>query len=317
MGCTIRVTTSDYFYNKWKMCRSRYWGTSGGSLTSMTIVMYKKSGNESHRFRAGEKVTFDGGAYTVKILNIGEGYATIEVWKTSELAPPEPRTDRIKAQILSCYSDKLGYNVGDTARTSVTVKNIGDTGTIYVKTGFGYIDSSNMIFLTGSPRADQLFIRNGQFYTFSDSLKVDITDYYRQQGIGWAYLQQQMYIFFLAGHKPQYPYGDIVWDDEKHIKIYIEEPEGFTDPTSLDESILGDIPEIIEDAIPAFGGLGGLGGVIGDVWDEAKPDAKDVIEWVVDKFTPEPKEEEEPPDMMPFIYIGFAGLIGYLLIRSQ
>lgn len=303
MGCTIRVTRSDYFYNKWKMCRSRYWGTSAGGLTAATIVMYKGSGNESHRIRDKETATFDGGAYTVKVLNLGQGYATIEVWKASELKEDEPRTDRIKAQILSCYSDKLGYAVGDTARTSVTVKNIGDQGTIFVKTGFGYIDSSNMIYLTGSPRADQLFIMNGQFYTFCDSVKVDITDYYRQQGIGWAYLQQQMYLFFLAGHKPLYPSGDIVWDTERHIKVYLE-PEGdFTDPTDLDESIIGDIGDVIEDVIP-------------DVSD-ITPSVKDVIDWGIDKLTPEPKEDEEPIDIKPFLYMGLVGMVGYMLLRSQ
>lgn len=36
--------------------------------------------------------------------------------------------------------------------------------------------------------------------------------------------------------------------------------------------------------------------------------------WLLNKYKP---EEKEQPDMMPFIYIGFAGLIGYLLIMSQ
>ena len=35
--------------------------------------------------------------------------------------------------------------------------------------------------------------------------------------------------------------------------------------------------------------------------------------WLVNKY----KEPKEKPDLMPFAYIGFAGLVGYLLIRSQ
>ena len=136
-------------------------------------------------------------------------------------------------------------------------------------------------------------------------MKVDITDYYRQQGIGWAYLQQQMYLFFLVGHKVN---GDMIWDTERHIKIYLDPQDDFVDPTSLPE-VLPDIDEAIE----GFGGLGGLKWL----YDEVKPDAKDVVDWVVDKITPEPKPEEEKPDMMPFIYIGYIGIIAYILIRSQ
>lgn len=312
MGCTTRVTTSDCFYNNWKMCRGVYWGTDGVSTRTgkAGIVMSLHGGTcpssgERKLISVGGKTSFGNGLYIAKLLNVGERYATIEVWDKSELEP-----DMTKAQIISNHSDKLGYTVGDIIKSECVVKNIGGAGTIYLTVGLGYIDSGNMIFLTGTPTTDQLFLNYQQFYTFKEDVKVDITDYYRQRGIGWAYLQQQMYLFFLVGHKVS---GDIVWDAERHIKIYLDEPEGFTDPTSLDESILGDIEDVIEDAIPAFGGLGGLGGVI----DELKPDAKDVIDWVVDKLTPEPKPEEEPIDIMPFLYIGFMGLIGYMLIRSQ
>lgn len=219
----------------------------------------------------------------------------------------EKEPDMTKPQIISNHSDKLGYNVGDIIKSECVVKNIGSAGTIYLTVGLGYIDSSNMIFLTGMPTTDQLFLNYQQMYTFKEDVKVDITDYYRQKGIGWAYLQQQMYLFFLVGHRES-TLGNIIWDTERHIKIYIDEPKGFTDPTSIPE-VLPDLDEAIE----GFGGLGGLKWV----YDEVKPDAKDVVDWIIDVITPEPKPEEEPVDIMPFLYIGFAGLIGYMLVRSQ
>ena len=220
--------------------------------------------------------------------------------------PDEPTMT--KAQIISNHSDKLGYAVGDIIKSECVVKNIGGAGTIFLTVGLGYIDSSNMIFLTGFPATDQLFLSYQQLYTFKEDVKVDITDYYRQRGIGWAYLQQQMYLFFLVGHKTD---GDLVWDTERHIKIYIDEPGGFKDPTDLDETIIDDIiPDVIDDIIGGFGGLGGLKWA----YDKTK-DIEHVPDWIADKLRGE--ENGEPPDLMPLIYIGFAGLVGYLLIRSR
>ena len=291
MGCTIRVTTSDYWNNVWKMCRSGYWATNYVTTTKAEInFSLDSSGSNKERkyFRVGETATFNNGKYVVKILNVGRGYATIEVWESGELEP-----DMTKAQIISNYSDKLVYTVGETIKSEAVVKNIGSSGTIYLTVGVGYIDSSNMIFLTGTPTTDQLFINFGQSYTFQEDVRVDITDYYRQEGIGWAYLQQQM--FFLAGHSVG---GDVIWDTERHITIFLDPDGDFTDPTSLDESLLGDIKDVVEDAIPPFGGIGGLVGVY-------------------DKIVGNDDDSDSDFDIMPLIYIGFAGLVGYLLIRSQ
>ena len=312
MGCKIRVRTSDCMNNHWKMCRGVYWATSGVGTSYAEIRMSKTGGycpaGEVHRIKIGDKVLFGNGKYTATVTQtFDRGSANITIWKTDELEP-----DVTKFQIISNHSDKLGYNVGDIIKSECVIKNIGSAGTAYLTVGLGYIDSSNMISLTGFPTTDQLYLNYNQRYTFKEDVKVDITDYYRQRGIGWAYLQQQMYLFFLAGHKVD---GNTVWDTERHIKIYLDMPEGFKDPTSLEESVIGDIPEIIEDAIPAFDRIGRLGGVI----DDLKPDTWDITKWVADKLTPEPEpeEKEKAPDLMPFIYIGFAGLIGYLLIKGQ
>ena len=306
MGYSVRLLINSCFKNEWVPVYGVHWACSGQSRDTIAKITMSKTGGScpssgtTKTITKSKSATFSNGAYTVKLIMVNSRGASVVIYRTSELEP-----SMTKPQIISNHSDKLGYNVGDIIKSECVIKNIGAAGTVYLTVSLGYIDSSNMIYLTGFPTTDQLYLNYQQIYTFKEDVKVDITDYYRQQGIGWAYLQQQMYLFFLAGHKVG---GDMVWDTERHIKIYLEEPDEFKDPTSLPE-VLPDLDEAIE----GFGGVGGLKWL----YDEVKPDAKDVIDWVVDKVTPEPKEEEEPPDIMPFIYIGFAGLIGYLLIRSQ
>lgn len=312
MGVSLLVHVGDCFRNKWVYGNGVYWGTAGVNSKDqrVTIVMTRNKNsscpgnNERKVIKYGETIPFGNKEFYVKL---NKAYDTtcahITIYTAEEIKPEEP--DMIKPQIMSNHSDKLGYRVGDIIKSECVIKNIGGAGTIYLTVGVGYIDSGNMIFLTGFPTTDQLYLNYNQSYTFKEDVKVDITDYYRQQGIGWAYLQQQMYLFFLVGHKVN---GDMIWDTERHIKIYLDPQDDFIDPTSLPE-VLPDIDEAIE----GFGGLGGLKWL----YDEVKPDAKDVVDWVVDKITPEPKPEEEKPDMMPFIYIGYIGIIAYILIRSQ
>ena len=297
MGCTTRLTTHDCFYDQWKMCRGVYWSLNGAKDGRYANVIMSREGGScpssgtKKQFYVNKRGTFN--EFTVNVIRAGDSSATIEVWRTEELEP-----DMTKGQIISNHSDKLGYAVGDIIKSECVVKNIGGAGTIYLTIGVGYIDSSNMIFLTGNPTTDQLFLNYQQLYTFREDVRVDITDYYRQQGIGWAYLQQQMYLFFLVGHKVN---GDIIWDTERHISIYLEPDGDFTDPTSL--------PEVLPD-------LPGVGDIIPDVGD-VLPSAGDVVNWVVDVLTPEPKPGDESPGLMPFLYIGFMGFIGYLLLKSQ
>ena len=139
-------------------------------------------------------------------------------------------------QIISNSMDGgLMYTVGERIYPECVVKNIGDAGIIKIQMGLGYINKyDNQTYFTGKVITGNIDFLEGQSKRLYGSFEVQLTDYYAQDGVGWAYEPVQIYLFFILDGANTYT--------ERHIRVYLEAPEGYKDPTSL--------PEILPDIIP-------------------------------------------------------------------
>lgn len=289
MGCTTQIRTSDCFYNRWKMCRGVYWSHRGGNRYEAKVVMSRTGGacpssGESKTVRIGEKELFGDGEYTVKVLSTDPTYARIEVWRTSELNEDEPEMPNFGFGTAEITQTNIGpgliFNVGDKIDCLLRVMNTGDRSKIHGAVGLGYHDREGNVFFTGRYMIDNIEIPSGETFTWNPLIEVLHKDYAAREMTSHGPA-----MYFMSGHEEN---DNVIWDRSEYIPVELLLESGYVDPLDP-EGVPDDWPEPVYE----------------DPWDDF---------W--GKVTPEP-EEKEKPDLMLFIYIGFIGLIGYLLIRSQ
>lgn len=262
----VMVHVSDCFRNQWKYGVGMYWGTAGANgrdrPQSAAIVMTSNKSsscpgtNERKRVTRGESVYFGDGEYKVTLNNVYDtttAHITVATdiprpssdpepeddfefgggetgggddgfggdWADSTLPIGDVRTVYIKDPVGTEYQD--GYII----EPATNIQNDGSAGDVYIQTGIGFIDSDNMIWMTGTPVKTQEYLSHNKIKTIYPFVQVEETDYHRQEGIGW-FKKEQMYVFILAGH---WGTSGVVWDDEMHKAISIYPTQTWTDPT--------------------------------------------------------------------------------------
>ena len=274
MGCTIRITSGMCFEDDWGMCRGVYWARSGGGTHSSTICMstIEEScpGGERQSINVGSTTTFGDGEYTVKLLNVGSDYSTIEVWRTSEVEEEDESELLERAEITqSVIGPGLVFNVDSYIDYSLRIMNTGKTGIIHGLIGLGYYDDG-YVWFTGEYDLVEEEVLSGEQFTWNRSFQVLHSDYAARDmtPLGPA-------VYFMAGHEEN---EEIIWDRTEYIPVELILENGYVDPEDPD-GVPDDWP------IPVPG-------------DDAKPGNK-------------------PLGLMWIVYIGFASLIGYMLLTSQ
>ena len=302
MGCTTQITTSDCFYNKWKMCRGVYWALKGGNDNQAKVVMSYTGGacpssGETKTIDRTHTGTFAGGDFIVKVLYARPSFATIEVWKASELNEdevpelvkiPTPVIGTGKAEITQTnIGPGLIFNVGSQINYSLRVMNTRETGKIYGAIGLGYHDKEGKVYFTGRYANENIIIPTGDMFAWDGFIEVLHKDYAARN-----MTLRGPAVYFMAGHQEN---KSIVWDRSEYIPVELLLESGYVDPLDP-EGVPDDWEEPVYVEPDPWG----------DFWDIVTPIPE-----------PEPEPEKEPIDILPFIYIGFAGLIGYLLVRNQ
>ena len=131
------------------------------------------------------------------------------------------------------------YRDGFIIEPVTNIQNDGADGDVYIWAGIGFIGEDNIIKFSGNPVKSQEYLSKGQIKTVRTFIQIEETDYHRQQGIGWAFKKEQMYVFILAGH---WDTSGVVWDDYMKKPITLYPTETWSDPTEPDNWFGGDDP---------------------------------------------------------------------------
>ena len=297
MSYLLHLTTSQCFSNQWVPVYGVYWAVSSTSRTSAKIHMSETGGycpsGEAQEIRHGYTKTYSNGMrVTLEDLQDYGGHAIIRIHEPSEEDSNDQDFGFGRAEITQTnIGNGLIFNVGSKIECSLRVMNTGEDGKIYGAVGLGYHDAKGAVFFTGKYMIDDVEIPSGGIFTWNPSIEVLHKDYTARE-----MTPRGSAVYFMSGHDEQ---GKVVWDRSEYIPVELILESEYVDPTDP-EGVPEDWDEPVYDPSRP--------------WDI--PSIPSLLPSIWDIIMPEPKDEDEF-NMMPFIYIGFMGLIGYMLIRSQ
>lgn len=314
--------TGNCFNNKWVYAKGMYWAVNSVSDGKATLCMTDKPGvscpsaaleQHVHRTSNTDKYSrihlYNNGKIRGQIHWAGNGRADFGICEVisndggSSGEGVVPQNIEGKAVIAFTGVDKGPvYNINTDIQTYLDVTNMGGSDDIHVKYGIGYLNGSEINF-TGVVASDSMLIKKYGSFKFVGTIPVRLTDYNARNMTTTG-----PSMIFIAGHKAADE--NIVWDNVKYTPIQLNLKSGYIDPLDPDG-----------DGVPGGEPPGGWS----DPWDEPGtgsgwPDPEKYPGGVADPDWIEKQDGDDLYDLMhdliPLVYIGFAGLIGYLLIRS-
>lgn len=214
-------------------------------------------------------------------------------WIDPDDIPSDPGFGFGKAEITQTnVGPGLIFNVNSNINYSLRVMNTGGPGKLYGAIGLGYHDKDGNVYFTGRYAKEQAQVSPSQTITWNGNIEVLHKDYAARE-----MTSRGPAVYFMSGHDED---NKIVWDRSEYIPVTLELSSEYVDPTDPEE-IPDDWEEPVYDPsrpwdIPSFPKI------FPDIWDI---------------ITPKPKEEDEPFNWMHFIYMGYIGIIAYMLLRSQ